>query len=210
MIDIEKIFFDKKAILKGHFVLSSGMHSEYYFQCAKILEDTKIAQQVISILVEKIQQYSLEKFGKKINEIADAVASPAIGGVVVGYELARALGLNFIFCERVDGSFVFRRGFSTADYSKIIIMEDVITTTKSALETMKLFDNTSAEVVLASCLVDRSNGKAAELLPCDLLSLMEFYRPIYDASKLPEHLEKEKAILLGSNKKNITDGVQRK
>jgi len=129
--EILQEFIDAKAILKGHFILSSGLHSDTYMQCARVLMNPNRAEKLCQILAQKI----ITKLG---TNFADIVLSPAMGGVVVGYELARQLKLNSIFCERVNGSFELRRGFELLQNSRILVVEDVITTGKSSLETFKI------------------------------------------------------------------------
>ena len=129
--EILQEFIDAKAILQGHFILSSGLHSDTYMQCARVLMSPNRAEKLCQILAQKI----IQKLG---NNFADIVLSPAMGGVVVGYELARQLNLNSIFCERVNGNFELRREFDILQNSRILVVEDVITTGKSSIETFKI------------------------------------------------------------------------
>ncbi|NCB54124.1 MAG: orotate phosphoribosyltransferase, partial [Epsilonproteobacteria bacterium] len=124
-MQIETIYKEANALLEGHFLLSSGKHSRFYLQSAKVLEDPKVAEELAVALAKMIQAYGLE---------IDTVCSPALGGVLAGYELARALGKRFIFAERVGGEMTIRRGFDVKKGEKILVCEDIITTGGSALE----------------------------------------------------------------------------
>ena len=124
-----KILKETNALLEGHFILSSGLHSKQYVQCAKLLSYPKKAEQICSSLCEKIK--------KSFNNI-NIILSPAIGGIVVGYEIGRQLGIETIFAERTDGKLALRRGFVIPKKSNVLIVEDVITTGKSALECSEL------------------------------------------------------------------------
>ncbi|MBM3580061.1 MAG: orotate phosphoribosyltransferase, partial [Alphaproteobacteria bacterium] len=123
--EILQEFASSEAILKGHFILSSGLHSDTYMQCARVLIKPKRAEKLCAELAKKI----IERLGKNF---ADIVVAPAMGGVVVGYELARQLGLPTIFCERVNGQFELRRGFTLDETQRVLVVEDVITTGKSS------------------------------------------------------------------------------
>ncbi len=135
------------AILKGHFKLTSGRHSDTYMQSAKLFIDTKQSEIVCKALAEKLA-------GKKI----DLVVSPAIGGILMGYEVARQLGVPNIFAERENGEMTLRRGFSIEKGTKVVVVEDVVTTGGSVKEVVKLVQSMGAEVVAVASLVDRSNG----------------------------------------------------
>ena len=124
-MQIEKIYKDANALLEGHFLLSSGKHSHYYLQSAKVLEDPKVAEQLAVELARMIEASHIE---------IDTICSPALGGVLAGYELARALGKRFIFAERVNGEMTIRRGFEVKKGEKILVCEDIITTGGSALD----------------------------------------------------------------------------
>ncbi len=186
-MDKEEIlgYFKKTgAILKGHFKLSSGLHSDTYLQCAKLLSHPDIAEKLCAELAKKI--------AAKI----DLVIAPAMGGVVVGYEMARQLGVPGIFCERVDGKFEFRRGFEVPQNAKVLIVEDVVTTAKSSFETVDCIKAAGGNVVAEACLVDRSAGKHG--LPFPLYSLIELDVPTYQPDALPEHLKNIEAVKPGS------------
>jgi orotate phosphoribosyltransferase len=181
-----KYFEETKAILKGHFKLSSGMHSDTYLQCARLLQYPNIAEKLC------------KQLAAKINIKVDLVASPAMGGVIVGYEMARQLGVPQIFCERVDGVFEFRRGFEVPANANILIVEDVVTTAKSSIETVDCIKKYGGNAVAEACLIDRSNGLAEKTLPFPLFSLLKLEVPIYDPANLPAHLAGTEAVKPGS------------
>ena len=137
------------ALLEGHFVLSSGLHSSSYVQCAKLLSNPSKASKICLSLSKKIK--------KKIKKI-DVILSPAMGGIIIGYEIGKLLKKETIFCERVSGKFVLRRGFNIKKNSKVLIVEDVITTGKSSLECVKLIKKAGAKLVGFACIIDRSNN----------------------------------------------------
>ena len=150
-----------EAFLEGHFLLSSGRHSGGYCQCAKLLRYPALAEQVLSSVTAQVKNLPVTK-----------VCGPAMGGIVVSYELARQLGIESIFTERKDGEMQLRRGFSVGPGDKILIAEDVITTGKSTMETVKVLTDLGAEVIGAACIADR---RAED---CD------FPLPVYAALKL--------------------------
>ncbi len=160
------------AILKGHFKLTSGRHSDTYMQSAKLFIDTKQSEIVCKALAEKLA-------GEKI----DLVVSPAIGGILMGYEVARQLGVPNIFAERENGEMTLRRGFSIEKGTKVVVVEDVVTTGGSVKEVVKLVQSMGAEVVAVASLVDRSNGnvdfgvKYVNLISMEVVS--------YEADKCP-------------------------
>ena len=149
-----KILKETKALLEGHFILSSGLHSGQYIQCAKLLSHPKMAELICSSLTEKIK--------KKFNKI-DLVLSPAIGGIVVGYEIGKQLGVQTIFSEREDGKFVLRRGFSIPKISDVLVVEDVITTGKSALECSKIVKINKIIVSKRNSKISRSSQRCSLL-----------------------------------------------
>lgn len=181
-------FREAKALLEGHFLLSSGLHSEKYLQCARVLMDPERAARVCSALAEKIKL--------TIDEKIDIVVSPAMGGVIVGYEMGRQLGVEAIFTERVDGEFVLRRGFEIQKGANVLMAEDIVTTGLSSKECIETIRKYGGNVVAASCLIDRSNGKVDVGVP--LVSLMGLEIPAYDANNLPDHLKGTEAIKPGS------------
>lgn len=150
-----------EAFLEGHFLLSSGRHSGGYCQCAKLLRYPALAEQVLSSVTAQVKNLPITK-----------VCGPAMGGILVSYELARQLGAESLFTERKDGEMQLRRGFSAGPGDKILIAEDVITTGKSTMETVKVLTDLGAEVIGAACIVDR---RAQD---CD------FPLPVYAALKL--------------------------
>lgn len=145
-IDIERIYLDSNALLKGHFLLSSGNHSEFYLQSAKVLEDPKLAHRLASFLAKQILEANLN---------IECVCSPALGGILAGYELARAIGARFIFTERQEGKMTLRRGFEVKKQERILICEDIITTGGSANEAKLCVEELGAKVVAFSALANR-------------------------------------------------------
>ncbi len=185
-----KEFEAAEAILRGHFILSSGLHSDTYMQCARVLMDAKRAGRLCKALADKI----VAKLGANAFDI---VVSPAMGGVVVGYEMGRQLDIPAIFCERVDGSFTLRRGFSIPENARILIVEDVITTGKSSLETIDCLKEYGGNVVAEACLIDRSGGETAKLgIPVFSLTTLEIKS--YKPDSLPSHLADVPAVKPGS------------
>ena len=138
------------ALLEGHFVLSSGLHSSKYIQCAKLLSFPHIANKICLSLAKKIKRNF-----KKI----DLILSPAVGGIIIGYEIGKQLKKETIFCERIKGKFKLRRGFRIKKKSKVLIVEDVITTGKSSLECAKIITKSQAKVVGFACIINRSSKK---------------------------------------------------
>ena len=182
-----KILKETNALLEGHFILSSGLHSDKYVQCAQLLSKPKKAKNICISLAEKIKQNF-----KKI----DLILSPAMGGVVIGYEIGRILNLETIFAERINGNFQLRRGFQINKQNKILIIEDVITTGKSSLECSNLVIKAGAEIVGYACIIDRSNGQSK--IKNKIISQVEINIPTYHKDDLPEHLKKIKPKKPGS------------
>jgi len=182
-----KILKETDALLEGHFILSSGLHSEKYVQCAKLLSKPNKAKNLCLSLAEKIN--------KNFPNI-DLILSPAIGGIVVGYEIGRILNKETIFAERIDKNFCLRRGFQIKMGQKVLIVEDVITTGKSSLECSKLARNVDAEIIGYACLIDRSDGKSQ--INKKIISQVEIQIPTFDKKNLPKHLQNIKAIKPGS------------
>jgi len=174
-----KILKETNALLEGHFVLSSGLHSEQYIQCARLLSYPNKASIICKSLVEKIK----ENF-KKI----DIILSPAIGGIVVGFEVGRQLNIQTIFSERFDGNLILRRGFNIPSGSNVLIVEDVITTGKSALECLKIVKDLNANLVGFACIIDRSDSKI--LINEKIISQVKFKINLYNEKNLPEKLKK--------------------
>lgn len=139
---------ESKALLEGHFLLSSGRHSNRYCQCAKLLQYPDRAAKVLAIVAEKLK-----------NTPIDIVVGPAMGGIIVAYELGRQLGVPAIFTEREEGKMSLRRGFEIVPGQKVLVTEDVVTTGKSSLETIEVLKGLGAEIVGIACIVNRSTGK---------------------------------------------------
>ncbi len=182
-----KILKETNALLEGHFILSSGLHSPQYVQCAQLLSKPYKAREICISLSEKIK--------KEFDQI-DLILSPAMGGIIIGYEIGRILRKETIFSERVKGEFNLRRDFKIKKNQKILIVEDVITTGKSSLECSKLVDNFEAEVVGYACIIDRSNGKSA--IRKKIVSQVKLNIPTYTKENLPDNLLSIKAIKPGS------------
>ena len=170
-VDLEKVYKEAGALLEGHFLLSSGNHSQYYLQSAKVLEDPKVAEMLAKELAGQIQAAGIE---------VDTVCSPALGGILAGYELARALDARFIFTERVDKVMTLRRGFEVSQDEKVLICEDIITTAGSALEAAKVVEQKGATVIAFAALANRGfckregSDKPAKL-ECKLPEKMPFF-----------------------------------
>jgi orotate phosphoribosyltransferase len=190
--EILQEFAAAKAILKGHFILSSGLHSDTYMQCARVLMDTKRSEKLCKELAKKI----IEKLGKNF---ADIVVAPAMGGVVVGYEIGRQLELPTIFCERVNGEFQLRRGFELPENARVLVVEDVITTGKSSLETFDLVKKIGGKVVAEASLVDRSGEKDLQSkMGVPVVSLLKIEVKTFDGNNIPEELRDIEAVKPGS------------
>lgn len=186
--DVMAEFRAAGALLEGHFILSSGLHSPNYLQCARVLMDPQRAERLCQQLAAKARL----KFTGKI----DLVASPAMGGVVVGYEMARQLGVSSIFFERVDGRLVLRRGFAIPQGARCLMVEDVVTTGLSSRECIAGIAEEGGVTIGAACLVDRSGNKADLGIP--LVALAELDVPAYPADALPPALAAIKAVKPGS------------
>ncbi len=179
------IFRETGALLEGHFILSSGLHSPHYFQCAKVLQYPKY----LTKLCKPIAAYFM-------NKRIDVVASPALGGVVVGTEVGRQMNVRTIFAERTEGEMKFRRGFEIHPNERVLIVEDVITTGKSVREVMKLVEAAGGIVAGVGFIVDRSNG--AVRLCEEQFSLLKMQVEVYEADKLPPELAAIEAVKPGS------------
>ena len=167
------------ALLDGHFVLSSGLHSSKYIQCAKLLSYPHLAKKICLSLSKKIK--------KKYKNI-DLILSPAMGGIIIGYEIGRLLKKETIFCERVKGKFKLRRGFKIKKGSKVLIVEDVITTGKSSLECVKIIKKAKAKFVGFACIIDRSDKKNLKIRK-KIISQIKINVPTYIKNKLPTSLK---------------------
>ena len=186
-MNVREIYENQGALLKGHFLLSSGKHSEYYLQSARVLEHPEIAQKLADELAKQIKEAGIE---------VDTVCSPAIGGLLAGYELARALGVRFIFTERVKGLMTLRRGFEVSKGEKILICEDIITTGGSAMEAAREVEKRGAEVVGFAAIANRGvckrvNGKNERKSECKLpadkpfFALEDFDFEVYEPNECP-------------------------
>jgi orotate phosphoribosyltransferase len=179
------------ALLEGHFKLSSGRHSAYYLQCARVLMNPARAARLAEALAKRIPA--------EIRARLEAVVSPAMGGVIAGQEMGRALGLDAMFVERPAGTFELRRGFSLRPGQKILMMEDVVTTGLSSREAIRAIAEAGGEVIAAGALVDRSNGAVDLGVP--FFPLIRLEVPTYEAEKLPPELAAIPAIKPGSRAK---------
>lgn len=186
-MNVEQIYKDANALLQGHFLLSSGNHSEFYLQSAKVLEEPKIAEKLALALAKEINDSGIK---------IDLVCSPALGGILAGYELARALGVRFIFTERVDKVMSLRRGFSVINGENVLICEDIITTGGSAMEASRVIEELGGKVVAFSALANRGfckrgnsniEAKAECKLPKNLpfFALADFNFDIYEPKSCP-------------------------
>ena len=175
-----EILKESRALLEGHFILSSGLHSSQYVQCAQLLSKPLLAQKICLSLAEKI---------KKEFKNVDLILSPAIGGIVIGYEIGRILKVQTIFCERVNGKFNLRRGFFIKPKSKVLIIEDVITTGKSSLECLKLIKDSKASVIGFACIINRSNKKELKIKK-KILSQVKLNIPTFKKKNIPMYLKK--------------------
>ena len=181
-------FRDAGALLEGHFILSSGLHSSRYLQCARVLMDAARAAKLCGALAEKVRRL--------VAAPIDLVASPAMGGVVVGYEMGRQLGVPALFFERVDGKLALRRGFTIAKGARVLMVEDIVTTGLSSRECIAGIAGEGGITVGAACLIDRSGGKADLGVPLAALATLEI--PSYAADRLPPELAAIPAIKPGS------------
>ncbi len=168
------------ALLEGHFILSSGLHSTNYIQCAKLLSFPNLANKICISLSKKIK--------KNFSKI-DIVLSPAMGGIIIGYEIGKLLKKETIFCERVSGKFNLRRGFYIKKNSRVLIVEDVITTGKSSLECAKIIKKSKAKLVGFACLIDRSDKKSLKIKN-KIVSQVKLNIPTFKNKNLPNYLKK--------------------
>jgi len=173
-----KILKKTNALIEGHFILSSGLHSSKYVQCAKLMSVPNEAVKICQSLSEKIK--------KELTDF-DIILSPAMGGIIVGYELGKLLNKKTIFSERVDGEFKLRRDFKIEKGHKVLIVEDVITTGKSSLECSKLVSSKSAKIIGYACIIDRSNGQSN--IKDKIISQVQLNIPTYKKENLPKELQ---------------------
>lgn len=173
--EILEIFESSKALLRGHFVLRSGLRSGYYFQCARLGERLKYVERLAELLLEDLGELEFE-----------TVLAPAMGGLVIGQEVARQAGARYIFAEKQNDILVMRRGFKLARGEKVLVVEDVITRGGRAREAIDIARTQQAEVVGLALLVDRSAGQAAIDVP--VISLAQFNFPTYHPEQVPPEL----------------------
>ena len=176
------------ALLEGHFVLSSGLHSSKYIQCAKLLSFPHLADEICKSLAFKINKYF-----KKI----DLILAPAMGGIIIGYQIGKILKKETIFCERVNGKFTIRRGFKIQKNSRVLIIEDVITTGKSSLECEKLVKKFKAKPIGFACIINRSSKKTLKIKK-KIIEHLKIDIPVYKSNSLPLELKNIKITKPGS------------
>ena len=177
------------ALLEGHFILSSGKHSDKYVQCAKLIQNPKYCEEVAKIIADKVKQAGIK---------VDLCVGPAMGGIIIAYEVARALGVDAIFTERENNEMTLRRGFEIKEGQKVIIVEDVITTGKSSFETVDVIKAHGGDVVALTSIVNRSHVDEINGLP--LISAVKIEVNAWDPDDLPEHLKDIPAVKPGSRK----------
>ena len=176
------------ALLEGYFILSSGLRSPRYLQCARLLMDPARAERIANALVERLPE--------DIRRDIDIVVSPAMGGVIIGHEMGRALGRPAFFVERPEGKFELRRGFRLERGAKVLMVKEVVTTGLSSREAIKAIEGAGGKVIAAASIVDRSGGGVDLGVP--YTSLIRIYVPTYEADALPPELEAIPAIKPGS------------
>jgi orotate phosphoribosyltransferase len=186
--EIIQEFKDAQAILTGHFILTSGLRSANYVQCARVLMDAARGERLCRALAAKVKAANIE---------VDVIVAPAMGGVVVGYEMGRQLAIPGMFCERVDGAFTLRRGFALDEGQRVLIVEDVVTTGKSSMEAAACIKAHGGIPLAVASLIDRrSQNDSALSLP--LISLLTLDIPTYKPDQLPESLQAIPAVKPGS------------
>ena len=183
-------FRNVEALLEGHFLLSSGRHSAYYLQCARLLMNPERAGRIALAISQKIP--------RELRSEVQVVISPAMGGIIIGHEMGRALGVDAVFVERPDGVFGLRRGFSLAPGTKVLMVEDVVTTGLSSREAIASIEAAGGVVVAAASVVDRSAGTVELGVP--FYPLIELNFPTYAADELPPELAATEAVKPGSRK----------
>ena len=167
------------ALLEGHFVLSSGLHSSKYIQCAKLLSFPHKAEKICRSLAYKIRK-NFKNF--------DLILSPAMGGIIIGYEIGKLLKKETIFCERINGKFKLRRGFNIKKKARVLIIEDVITTGKSSMECVKLITKSKAKLVGFATIIDRSSKKTLKIKR-NIISHLKISVPTYKKNQIPNKLK---------------------
>ena len=182
-----KILRETNALIEGHFILSSGLHSSQYIQCAQLMSKPNKASKICISLAEKINQ-NFTNF--------DTILSPAMGGIIIGYEIGKILKKETIFSERVNGEFQLRRGFNIKKNSKVLIIEDVITTGKSSLECSKLISTYSGNLIGYACIIDRTNAKSE--IKKKIISQVKLNIPTFTKDNLPKDLSLINPVKPGS------------
>lgn len=188
--DLLPLFRRSGALLEGHFRLSSGLHSPGYLQCALVLQHPRDAEELGQGLAERVRQLG-----------ATCVLAPALGGIVIGHEVARALGVRSLFAERQDGTLTLRRGFTLSPSDKVLVVEDVVTTAGSTRETIKVAEQHGATVVGACSIVDRSGGTHNLDLP--YFALLPMALPTYEESACPQCRDGVPVVKPGSRTKPV-------
>ena len=188
--DVLSEFRASEALLEGHFKLSSGKHSRHYLQCARVLMDPQRAARLASALSDKLPD--------ELRAAIDTVVSPAMGGIIIGHEMGRALGKEAMFLERPDGTFGFRRGFGLKAGEKVIVVEDVVTTGLSSKEAMKAVEEAGGEVLALVSIANRTGGDVTFDVPYH--ALVEITFPTYDADEIPAELDAIPVTKPGSRK----------
>lgn len=183
MIDGLKLLKESEALLEGHFLLSSGRHSPKYVQCAKLMQYPDKAEKIISTVAEKTKDLNI-----------DCIVGPAMGGIRPAYELGRQLGIKTIFTERVNGEMTLRRGFEINKGDNILIMEDVVTTGKSSLESAKVIESLGGTIIGIGCIVDRKVSN----IDVPIYSSVEIFFETYEENQCPLCMEGSKAVKPGS------------
>lgn len=186
--DVLSEFKEAGGLLEGHFILSSGLRSPVFLQKAQVFKDPKRTERLCKALADKIRD-------EVAGEI-DVIVSPAVGGIIPGYETARHLGVDSIFVEREDGEFQLRRGFTLEPGQRVVMVEDIVTTGLSSRECLDAIRKTGAEILAGACLIDRSGGKAD--IGAQLISLAEVDFPAYREDELPEEMQAMEPVKPGS------------
>ncbi len=183
--EVLTIFKETKALLQGHFILRSGLRSEYFFQCAQVCQNMAAVSRLVELLLPKLKELEV-----------DTVLAPAMGGLVVGQEVARQLGKRYIFVEKEDDKLVMRRGFKIAPGERVLIVEDVVTRGGRANEAINIVTENEGIVAAVAVLVDRSQGTTKFEAP--FIPLLEMGFPTFQPDALPDHLKDIPAIKPGS------------
>ncbi|MEM6710870.1 MAG: orotate phosphoribosyltransferase [Pseudomonadota bacterium] len=186
--EVLEVFRSQGAILEGHFILSSGLHSPIFLQKALVYRSPEHTEKLCKALADSVRA--------NIQEPIDCIVAPALGAIVPGYETARAMGVPYMWVEREGGEFSLRRGFTLKPGEKVLIVEDIITTGLSVREAVEAISKAGGEVVACACLIDRSAGKADVGVP--VVALADYEVPAYPANALPDALKAVPAIKPGS------------